>query len=474
MNRILILTVGLALLLCGCPKRQAYEQPAPPVPAAWPEPAAGAAAAGTGAPAAADLGWREFFTDPKLQAVIERALEHNRDLRIAALNVDKIQALYRIQRAAQYPTVSAAAAIDAYRVPKNLSGADESETVAQYTLSLGATAWEIDFFGRIRSLKEQALEQYLATEQARSAAQISLVAAVAASYLTLAADQENLRLARATLDAQQKAYELIRSSRDFGIASDLDVHEAQSLVEAARVDIARYNGLIALDRNALDLVVGAPVPPDELPTELDAVADFREVAAGLPSDVLLRRPDIRAAEHQLRGAYANIEAARAAFFPRITLTAGVGLTSSDLADLFKFGSRSWNFVPQAVLPIFDWGTRQANYQVSQADRDIAIAAYESAIQSAFREVSDALSLRVTLVEQQNAQEALVKVLDQTCRLAEARYQAGIDGYLNVLVAQRALYNAQQGLVVVRLARRANRVEMYKVLGGGIEPGPAAP
>ena len=245
MNRILILTLGLALLLCGCPKRQAYEQPAPPVPAAWPEPAAGAAATGSGVPAAADLGWREFFTDPKLQSVIGRALEHNRDLRIAALNVDKVQALYRIQRAAQYPTVSAAAAIDAYRVPKNLSDADESKTVVQYTLSLGATAWEIDFFGRIRSLKEQALEQYLATEQARSAVQISLVAAVAASYLTLAADQENLRLARATLDAQQKSYELIRSSRDFGIASDLDVHEAQSLVEAARVDIARYNGLIA-------------------------------------------------------------------------------------------------------------------------------------------------------------------------------------------------------------------------------------
>ena len=473
MNRILILTVGLALLLCGCPKRQAYEQPAPPIPAAWPEPAAGAAASGTGA-SAAELGWREFFTDPKLQSVIVRALEHNRDLRVAALNVDKVQALYRIQRAAQYPTVSAAAAIDAYRVPKNLSGADESETVAQYTLSLGATAWEIDFFGRIRSLKEQALEQYLATEQARSATQISLVAAVAATYLTLAADQENLRLARATLDAQQKAYELVRSSRDFGIASDLDVHEAQSLVEAARVDIARYNGLIALDRNALDLVVGAPVPPDELPTELDAVADFREVAAGLPSDVLLRRPDIRAAEHQLRGAYANIEAARAAFFPRITLTAGVGLTSSDLADLFKFGSRSWNFAPQAVLPIFDWGTRQASYQVSQADRDIAVATYESAIQSAFREVSDALSLRATLVEQQAAQEALVHTLEATCRLAEARYKAGIDGYLNVLVAQRALYNAQQGLVNIRLARRANLVETYKALGGGLEPGPATP
>ncbi len=456
MNRILILTVGLALLLCGCPKRQAYEQPAPPVPAAWPEPAAGAAVTGTDAPAAAELGWREFFTDPKLQSVIGRALEHNRDLRIAALNVDKVQALYRIQRAAQYPTVSAAAAIDAYRVPKNLSGADESEIVAQYTLSLGATAWEIDFFGRIRSLKEQALEQYLATEQARSATQISLVAAVAASYLRLAAD------------------ELIRSSRDFGIASDLDVHEAQSLVEAARVDIARYNGLIALDRNALDLVVGAPVPPDELPTELDAVADFRELAAGLPSDVLLRRPDIRAAEHQLRGAYANIEAARAAFFPRITLTAGVGLTSSDLADLFKFGSRSWNFVPQAVLPIFDWGTRQASYQVSQADRDIAVATYESAIQSAFREVSDALSLRATLVEQQAAQEALVHTLESTCRLAEARYNAGIDGYLNVLVAQRALYIAQQGLVSVRLARRANLVETYKALGGGLEPEPSTP
>ena len=465
MYRKLIPLLGLALILTGCPKKQAFERPASPVPDAWPERAAAQAEAG-GSPAAADLGWREFFTDPRLQSVIERALENNRDLRAAALNVERIQALYRIQRAELYPTVSLGAGVEALRTPRTVSSSDESNTGGQYTVGVGTASWELDFFGRIRSLTQAALEQYFASEQARTATQISLVAAVANIYLTLAADQENLRLAQATLDSQRTALDLIQRSRDFGIASDLEVHEAQAQVDAARVDIARYSGLVALDENALDLVVGAPVPADLKPAGLDGIPEFPDVSAGLPSDLLLRRPDIAASEHQLKAAYANIGAARAAFFPRITLTAAAGLVSTDLSDLFTAGAGTWSFAPQLVYPIFDSGARKANYRVAEVDRDLAVAGYEQSIQTAFREVSDALGLRKTLVEQQDAQQSLVHSLQETYRLADARYKAGIDGYLNVLVAQRAMYNAQEGLVYVRLARRANLVTLYKVLGGG--------
>jgi multidrug efflux system outer membrane protein len=418
------------------------------------------------APAATDVTWQEFFTDQRLQSVIELALANNRDLRVSTLNIEKVQALYRIQRAEQYPTVAASAGANAYRVPANLSSNNKPETVSQYTVELGAASWELDLFGRIRSLKSRALEQYLATEQARSATQISLVAAVASSYLALAADRENLRLAQVTLDAQQASYELILHSRDLGIASDLELRQAQTQVDAARVDIARYSGLVALDENALNLVVGAPVTAGMLSDDLGKIAALKDVAPGLPSDVLLRRPDILSAEHQLKAANANIGAARAAFFPRIMLTAAAGITSSDLTNLFKPAAGSWSFAPQVILPIFDSGARQANYKAAQVDQDIAIAEYEKSIQTAFREVSDSLSLRTTLVAQQNALESLVNGLEETYRLSEARYNGGIDSYLNVLVAQRSLYAAQQQLVGIRLARLSNLVVLYKVLGGG--------
>jgi multidrug efflux system outer membrane protein len=232
------------------------------------------------------------------------------------------------------------------------------------------------------------------------------------------------------------------------------------------VDVARFTGQVALDENALSLLVGAPVSANLLPSELGSDRALKDITPGLPSEVLLRRPDILIAEHQLKAAYANIGAARAAFFPRITLTAGAGLMSSDLSDLFKLGAKTWTFAPQVVLPIFDAGARKANFEVAQVDRDIVIAEYEKAIQSAFREVSDALSLRTRLVEQQNAQQSLVNALEETYRLSEARYKAGIDSYLSVLVAQRSLYAAQQQLVGVRLARLSNLVTLYKVLGGG--------
>jgi multidrug efflux system outer membrane protein len=410
--------------------------------------------------------WQEFFTDQRLQSVIELALANNRDLRIATLNVERVQALYQIQRAQLYPTISASVSAEGYRVPRTLSGAEDDETIAQVTVGLGTASWELDFFGRIRSLRSAALERYLATEQARTAAQISLVAAVANTYLVLASDHENLKLAQVTLDAQQSSYDLILRSRDLGIASDLDLQQAKTQVDVARVDIARYSGLIALDENALNLLVGAPVAAGLLSEDLAKAGAVKDIEAGLPSDVLLRRPDILAAEHQLQAFSANIGAARAAFFPRISLTAAVGIISSDLTNLFKPAAGTWNVAPQAILPIFDYGARKANYRVAEVDRDMAIAAYERAIQGAFREVSDSLSLRTTLVAQQDALQSLVNSLEETYRLSETLYKAGMDSYLSVLVAQRSMYAAQQRLVDIRLARLSNLVTLYKVLGGG--------
>jgi len=460
-----LVVLAIAASLTGCMRREAYQRPAPPIPNAWPESAAGEAG-DPDAPQAANLEWKEFFTDPRLQSVIEMALRNNRDLRAAALNVERVYSMYRIQRARQYPTVDLAAGGEVYRLPEKMSSGGEAELVGQMTTGLTSTAWEIDLFGRIRNLKTAALEQYLATEHARSAAQISLVAAVANTYLALAADRESLRLAEETYKTQQALYELIRHTREAGMASDLEVRQAQSQVEAARVDIARYSGQVALGENALNLLVGAPVPRDLLPEDLETDHPLRDLNPGVPSEVLLRRPDILAAEHQLKAAYANIGAARAAFFPRIALTTGAGFVSSDLADLFRIGTRTWNFAPNLLAPIFDAGSRKASLKVAQVERDLAVAEYEKAIQTAFREVSDSLTLRTKLLEQQRAQQDLVSTLEETYRLSEARYKAGIDSYLSVLVAQRSLYRARQVLVSLRLARLGNLVTLYKVLGGG--------
>ncbi len=467
---ISLLLVGMSLFVTGCPRPGKYARPQPPVPSEWPTADAARPDAArpdaAEAPVPADLGWERFFGDPNLRALIQTALENNRDLRAAALNIEKFRALYRIQGAERRPTVAASANLDAYRVPENLSGNDGAQTVTVYTVGLGTSSWELDFFGRIRSLESQALEQFLASEQARAATQVSLVAAVAYGYLSLAADRENLALARSTLRTQQEALDLIARTRDLGIGNDLDVRQAESQVEAARVEIARFAGQEDLDGNALDLVVGAPVPEDILPSSLEAAARLGEISAGMPSEVLLRRPDILMAEHRLKAAQASIGAARAAFFPRIALTAAGGITSGDLGELFKPGAGTWNFMPQVSLPIFDSGSRRARYDAAGFDRDIAVAEYEKAIQTAFREVSDALSRRGSLLAQQRALESLVRTLEETHRLSEARYESGIDGYLGVLVAQRALYAARQQLVSLRLARWSNLVTLYMVLGGG--------
>lgn len=457
-----LLLGGAVLALGGCSLAPKYARPASPVPPAFP-----VVETAADAPVAPEVPWQEFFTDGRLRSVVEQALANNRDLRVATLNIERAQALYRIQRADRFPAVNAGATVSSQRVPDKATPTGEGYSSTEYTIALGVASWEIDFFGRIRSLEAAALEQYLSTEQTGRATQLALVAAVAETYLARAADADGLKLANSTLETQRASLTLIQKSRDLGVASNLELSQIQSQVEAARADVARYTAYVALDLNALQVLVGAPVGPDLLPDGLAAVNPPRPISAGLSSDVLLRRPDILAAEHQLRSANASIGAARAAYFPRITLTAGVGLESTELSSLLGAGTGLWSFAPQIVQPIFNAGATKAKVKVSMVDREIAVARYEKGIQQAFAEVSNALTLRQTLVSQREAQEALVTALDETYRLSEARYKAGIDGYLGVLVAQRALFVAQQGLVSVRFAEQANLVTLYKVLGGGV-------
>lgn len=464
MDRKLFLLLGMiVILLTGCTLAPEYTRPAPPVPAAWPT---GAAYNEAQVPAnVSDLPWQEFFTDEKLQKIIETALNNNRDLRMAALNVERMRALYRISRAELLPSVDAIGSGSKSRVPADLSSTGNAMTAEQYSVNLGITSWEIDFFGRIRSLKDQALEEYMATDQARRSAQTLLISTVATAYLTLAADRENLKLVTSTLEAQEASYKLIDKRYTVGFGSALDLKRAQSQVDAAKVDVARYTQLIAQDENALNLLVGSAVPPELLPSELDSLSPAREISPGVSSEVLLKRPDVAAAEHQLKAANANIGAARAAFFPRIALTTSIGTASADLSGLFKDGQSTWNFAPQIIMPIFDARTWAA-YDVTKIEKEISVAQYEKTIQTAFREVADALAVRGTADKQIVAQQSLVEAVYETHRLSDRRYISGLDSYLSVLDAQRSLYAAQQGLIALRLSRLINQVTLYKVLGGG--------
>ncbi|MFZ2491565.1 MAG: efflux transporter outer membrane subunit [Thermoanaerobaculia bacterium] len=451
------------LALAGCTLIPPYHRPGMPVPETYDVREPGVA----DAPAAPELDWEQFFADGKLKSIIGLALENNRDLRVAALNVERAAAFYRIQRAELLPAVGAGAFGEKVRIPEKLTESGEADYSEQYSVNLGISAWELDFFGRIRSLAAASLAQFLATEHAQRAAGISIIGAVAQSYLAMAADQENLRIAEATLAAQERSAELIRRSHDLGIATGLELHQAQSQVEAARANVAAFRGAVAVDRNLLDLLAGTRVPAELLPEGLDALGEMKEISAGLPSEVLLERPDILATEQQLIAANANIGAARAAFFPRVTLTSSLGTLDTSVSGLFESGTRTWNFVPQILTPIFASGSLRANLRATEASREIAVANYERAIQTAFAEVSNALALRATLLEQEAAQRALVEELEMTYRLSEARYKAGMDGYLGVLIAERAVNEARRAFVAVRLARQSNLVELYSVLGGGL-------
>jgi multidrug efflux system outer membrane protein len=474
MNRhLFLLLIPSAVFLGGCTMAPEHKRPAAPVPAAWPTgDAYKGAAAEPGAPAATEIKWRDFFTDEKLRKVIDAALKGNRDLRVAALNVDRARAYYGIQRAELLPTVEATGSWNKQRIPPGSMGFGEPLKIERYEVGLGITAWEIDFFGRIRSLKDRALEEYLATAEVRREAQILLVSGVAGAYLTLAADRENLKLARSTIETQQAVYDLIRRRFDTGVSTELDLRQAQTRVEAARVDEALYTRAVAQDQNALDLLVGSKVPEDLLPGDLSLVSPPREFSPGMSSEVLLKRPDILQAEHQLKAAEANIGAARAAFFPRISLTTAIGTASKYLSGLFDAGSEAWSFAPQIVMPIFD-ARIYSGLRVTKVEREIAVAQYERAIQTAFREVADTLAFQGTVEGQMAAQQALVDAVSEAYRLSNLRYTRGVDSFLAVLDAQRSLYAAQHGLIAIRLARLANGVRLYAVLGGGGDAPPEA-
>ncbi len=464
---VYVLLSGLAaFLVAGCTLAPRYVRPEAPVPDAWTAPAAGGdTLAAAGAPGPAELELADFFPDGRLQALVAMALANNRDLRLATLNVDRARELYHIKRNEMLPAIYAAGSGTRQHSPAAASMTGEEYTSEQYRVDLGVSAWELDFFGRIRSLKNVALEQYLATAEARRAAQLVLVANVAQAYLTLAADRENLELAESTLANQRSFLAIMQRRHDVGLGSDLDLNRARTQVETARDAAAAYRQLVAQTRNALDLLAGAPVPDDLLPDAWESIGLPGDVSAGLSSDVLLLRPDVMAAEHQLKAAYANVGAARAAFFPRISLTSVIGTASGALSGLFEPESGSWSFTAQAALPVFDARTVSAA-KVSKVDRELALAQYERAIQTAFREVCDALAVQSTVDERLDARQSLLEATAATHRLATERYESGIDGYLGVLDAQRSLFAAQQGLVAIRLGRYVNLVNLYAILGGG--------
>jgi outer membrane protein, multidrug efflux system len=464
MGKTILLLAAAGIFLTGCTMIPKYNRPEAPIPADWP---GGPAYRENprGGVAAVDLKWREFFTDERLQTVIETALRNNRDLRVAALNVEKARALYRIQRAELFPVAEATGDGIRQRVPGDLSRSGLATTSNLFNANVGISSWEIDFFGRIRSLEKRALEEYFATEHARRSAQILLVSEVASAYLTLAADRENLQLSQSTLEAQQASYNVIRRRVEVGLAHELDLRQVQTRVDTARVDVAKFIQLTAQDENALNLLVGSPVQADLLPEALSAFSHLPDVSPGVSSEVLLARPDVLQAESQLRAANADIGVARAAFFPKISLSSAIGTASSDLTGLFQPGSLAWNYAPQIVMPIFDarlWPALKA----TKVQREIVLAQYEKAIQAAFRDVADALAQRGTIGDQMAAQQSLVDASAAAYDLSNKRYEKGTDIYLNVLDAQRSLYSAQQGLISIRLAKLANQVQLYAVLGGG--------
>ena len=463
MNSMKRLTpLALALVMAGCvnlaPK---YERPAAPVAGAFPT-VEGSVKSGNAvaneAPAA--ITWQRFFTDARLQQLITLALANNRDLRVAVLNIEAARAQYQIQRSNQFPAVNAG-----ITGQRQTTGKDQPIS-SVYQAGLSVSAFELDFFSRVRNLSNAALAQFLATEEARKTAQISLIAQVANTYLTYLADQELLALTQQTLKTREESLRLTKLRFDNGVSSKLDLQQAVSLVETARTTLAQAQRQRAQDVNLLTLLVGQPIP-ENLPAGATlATTNLPDLPAGMPSDLLAVRPDIRAAEQQLIAANANIGAARAAFFPRVTLTSSIGTASSEFSGLFESGTKAWVFSPQLTLPIFDAGRNQAGLDSARAGREIAVAQYEKSIQTAFREVADALAGRATLGEQLRALRAQSNAEEVRFRLSDLRYRNGIASALDLLDSQRSLYGVQQAAVQTQLLQLQNQVALYKTLGGG--------
>ena len=457
-----------ALVLAGCSLAPKYERPVAPVPAQYPSYAEAAQSGEHAVVAAADLGWQEFFHDPQLQALIEIALQSNRDLRIAIERVAEARALYGIQQSERLPTFGAGGTAQITRNPEGLRmGGPDAQSVSRvYQAGVGITAFELDFFGRIRNLTEAAFQQFLATEEARRTVHISLVAQVAEAYFTLRATEQQLALARRTLAARQASFDIVQRRFDAGVAGALDLNQARGQLDSVRADIAELTRLEAQAQNALLLLLGQE-PPVDLPASQPFGKDqlMASIPVGLPSDLLTRRPDIIAAEHALLAANANIGAARAAFFPNISITGLLGFASGQLGGLFSSSNRYWTYSPQLTIPLFSGGV-SGNLDLAEARNNIAVAQYEKTIQTAFREVADTLAGEATYASQLDALRSLEESTAQTLEIAKLRYEEGIDSFLQVQTAEVGLYSAQQQFLQTGLNSLLNRVELYKALGGG--------
>ncbi len=458
-NKLIILTTSL--LITGCSMIPPLERPAPAVAGTF-----AGAAAGKNGEAVADIDWQVFYREPHLRQLIELALANNQDLRVSVLNVEVVRAQYRIQRADLLPSISGQASMSKARTPADLSSTGQALNSQSYAVG-GDASYELDLFGRVRSLNEQALEQFFASTETRKAAQISLIGEVANAWLALQADHALRQLTVDTLASQRESLKIVQAGFSNQTSSSLDVAQAETSVRQAEANLAQYDRQVKQDINALTLLVGKPLQADLLvPVAIEASALTTDLPVGLPSDLLTRRPDIMAAEHSLLAANANIGAARAAFFPRISLTAEGSSSSASLSGLFDAGSAAWSFVPTITVPIFDFGRNQANLDVATVSKDIEIANYQKAIQTAFREVSDALDGVETYDRQKKAQFGLVQSSSTAYALSQKRYREGVDSYLNVLVNQRSLYAAQEDLIRLQLAQANNAVAFYRSLGGG--------
>ncbi|RFO97783.1 multidrug transporter [Rhodoferax lacus] len=446
--------LAASLVACGSMAPN-YERPAAPVPAQFPAAPVGAAPAGT---AAADLPWQTFFADARLQKLIQIALDNNRDLRVALLNVEQARSLVDASKANRWPTVNAGLGLTRQTVG---GGA----TTSSYSAGLLVTSFEVDLFDRLRSQSDAAFSQYLASTEAGRAAQISLIGSVANTWFALQADTALATLAQQTVKTREESQGLFKLRFDQGASSQLDLSQAQSLLEAARVSLAQSTRQRLLDENALNLLLGQTAPAD-LIAAVPPPAALADLPVGLPSEVLLRRPDVVQAEQQLLAANANIGAARAAFFPKILLTASAGSVSNALADLFKDGTFGWSLAPQLLLPIFDAGRNQANLASAKVAREVAVTNYEKAIQSAFREVADALAGRATLGQQLAALQAQTRAEAERTQLTGLRFKNGASSYLEVLDAQRSLFALQQAELQLTSQVQQNLATLYRVLGGG--------
>lgn len=471
---VLLCLLAGTLALDSCSLVTPYEAPPLPVTGAYPIDTRMQPNATAEGRIAAETAWRDYFVDPYLQALIARTLDNSRDLKIAALRVAEAQAAYSIQRVDQFPAIAASINGSRARTPADLSPTGRAQIGSQYQVGVGLAAWELDFWGRVRNLKDAALETYLATDEARRAITVSLVAQVADGYLALRELDERLALTRQTIASHEESFRIFTRRFEVGAIARMDLVQVETLLHQAQTLAAQLEQARAAQAHALALLVGTPLLTVPEAGRFDDGAVLHDLRVGLPSELLLQRPDIVAAEHQLRAAHANIGAARAAFFPRITLTGSFGTASAALDGLFDSGSRAWNFLPSLSVPIFDGGRNRANLNLAEVRRDLTVANYEKTVQTAFREVSDALSARHWLVEQVRISQATLAAQAERARLARLRYDNGSAPYFEVLDAQRDLLVAEQQLVQTRRALLSSRVSLYAALGGGsqefVDPG----